>query len=126
MINVATEIAKNNPSPKYKFGAVITAKNGRIVSVGENSYSRSHPMQARYGERYTTPEACFIHAEVAAIIRAKGKGHTLYVSRVLKNGTEAMARPCPACLGAIKFETKLRKVVYTVGPNEHGVIEVKR
>jgi deoxycytidylate deaminase len=124
MLDLAIQVAKDNDVPKFKFGAVITTKKGSVVSIGKNSYVKTHPTQSRYGARHTNEAACFIHAELSAILRAKGKGHTLWVARVKKTGEIGMSHPCPSCMAIIKNETNLKRVIYTINDNEYGVWEV--
>jgi cytidine deaminase len=65
------------------------------------------------------------HAE-ARLVRKMTPGSTVWVARVARNdGNWAMAKPCPGC------ETRLRsagveRVVYTIRPDEWGVIDMKR
>jgi deoxycytidylate deaminase len=126
MINEAIRLAKKNPVHKYKFCSIITTKRGRIVAEGYNSFSRTHTMQYRYGSRHTSSEACFLHSEVAALLKAKGSGHTIYVARVNKQNIPAMARPCGACMAAIEQESTIKRIVYTISENEYGTINIER
>lgn len=122
MHEVAISLAKTNTS-KYKLGAVITDKRGRIVSYGQNSYIQTHPMQAHYGRLTGNPESVFLHAEMSALVKSKGKGYTIYVARVTKNGHSASSKPCVICMAAIK-EAGLSKVVYYDHNGEEVEIKV--
>lgn len=95
---------------------VLTAlaydKRGRLLSVGHNSYVRTHPLQAKYSKKAGKPDAIYIHAELAALLKARGKVHKLVVVRYGKNGQPLLAKPCAACQLAINdFGVKL--VSYT-------------
>lgn len=125
MLNVAIEKARENPVHKYQFCAIITTKRSRIVSIGYNSFSKTHTLQAHYSRKHNKKDACFLHAEISAILKAKGKGSVLYVARVRKDNTAALARPCPACMAAIRQETNLKKVIYTINDQEYGVINLQ-
>ena len=59
------------------------------------------------------------HAEKRILSKA-GYGATLYLVRIKRDGTWAMAKPCRHCETFIK-NMKVRKVVYTVGPNRYEV-----
>jgi len=126
MLSTAVQLARENPVHKFKFGAVISTKRNKIISTGQNSFSRTHPLQARYGKKHIHEDACFVHAELASIIKARGKGHTLWVARVKLTDEIGLAKPCPSCMAVIQNETELKKIVYTINNNEHGVIEVVR
>ena len=58
-------------------------------------------------------EKVFLHSELSSLIKARGKQvHTLTVERYLKDGSMALAKPCPACSEAIKAFGVV-KVLYT-------------
>ena len=88
--------------------AVITDRKGNIVGWGMNS-RKTDPLAKKYGKH---PEALCLHAEIAAIKDALKEiepwqftSCTLYVARVLKDGTPALAKPCIGCRKAIvEFE----------------------
>ena len=46
----------------------------------------------------------FLHAEIAALSRLKSfhKPYKIVVERYKEDGTQAMAKPCPICMEAIK------------------------
>lgn len=84
--------------------AIIRDKKGKVLSIGKNSYIKTHPKQAKHAAMVGLPEKVFLHAEMAAIIRCKklSKAHTIEVIRFNKNGELANAKPCPVCKSAIK------------------------
>lgn len=94
--------------------AIIYDKRGRVISVGKNSYIKTHPKQARHAARVGLPEKVFCHAEVAAIVRCKNlsKAYRIVVSRVDKNGNFRNAKPCIVCQSAIT-EAGIKKVEWT-------------
>ena len=94
--------------------AIIYDKRGRAISVGKNSYVKTHPKQARHAVRVGLPEKQYIHAEVAAIVRCKdlSKAYRIVVSRVDKKGKFRNAKPCPICESAI-LEAGIKKVEWT-------------
>lgn len=101
-------------SKKYKIKAFCYDKRGRILSIGENSYVKSHPLQAYIQRRVGYPEKVYIHAEVQAIIRARGKDiHKIRVERYNSKGEQQNACPCAGCQLAIK-EAGIKLVEFTV------------
>lgn len=108
---------------KQRIAAVICDKGGNVVSYATNSYTKTHPVQKKYACLSGSEEKQFLHAEISAIIRSRCdlKDHTIFVARVLHDGTPAYARPCDICLLAIK-ESGIKKVNYTmVECNEKGL-----
>lgn len=89
---------------KQKITAVIYDKRGRVLSVGENSYTKTHPKQAKLAARAGLPEKEYLHAEVAALVRCRNldKAYKIVVTRINKKGKFANAKPCPICSLAIQ------------------------
>lgn len=69
--------------------------------------------------RVPTPSA---HAE-SRVLRKAGYGATLWVARVIRDGSWALAKPCIDCQILIK-NRGVKRVYYTIGPNEYGVWEL--
>lgn len=94
--------------------AIIYDKKGRVLSIGKNSYVKTHPMQAAYAVKAGLPEKQFLHAELAAIIKCKdlSKAHSILVTRVSKSGNFANAKPCPICAMALK-EAGIKNIRWT-------------
>jgi deoxycytidylate deaminase len=86
-----------------------------LLSVGFNSYVKSHPLQKKYAEMVGhSPLRDKLHAEIQAIIRAKGKEiYKIVIERYNKNGNPVNAMPCPICQLAIK-EAEIKRVEYTI------------
>jgi tRNA(Arg) A34 adenosine deaminase TadA len=89
---------------QYSITAIIYDKRGNVLSVGKNSYVKTHPLQARYAKQAGEPYKSFLHAEIDAIIRLrKLKGaKRIAVFRYKEDGSPASARPCKICCQAIK------------------------
>jgi len=96
--------------------AVVCDSKGRVLGESENKFQKSHPLQAKYARLSGNPDKQFLHAEVAAIIRAArgGKPHTIYVVRIGKRGNLMYSQPCPSCALAIK-EAGIKVVVFSTG-----------
>lgn len=124
MFEAAKEVSQNadySGANNVKIGCVIVYK-GTILAKGCNS-DKTHPMQEQYnryrfkkkeGEKYL-PAKC--HAEVAALAKIKyldidfSAAH-IFVYREFKDGHKAIARPCPACMNALRAQG-IRKIHYT-------------
>lgn len=87
---------------KYSVKATIYNKRNRIISMGYNSYTKTHPKQYYYATRVGLSEKCFLHAEIAALIKCKEYPYKIVIERYGKDGRPMLAKPCPICLEAIK------------------------
>lgn len=85
--------------------AIIYDKRGNILSVGTNSYVKTHTRMALLGAQVGLKDKIFLHAEVAAIIRCRdiSKAHRIFVSRTMRDGSFGLAKPCPVCARAIEL-----------------------
>lgn len=99
---------------KYDITAIIYDKRGNILSIGKNSYVKTHPLQAHYASRCGEPHKVFLHAEVDAIVKCKqiSKAHKIVVFRYLEDGTPGLARPCKVCQQAIR-KTPIQYIEHT-------------
>jgi deoxycytidylate deaminase len=90
---------------KYNITAFLYDKKGNILSVGKNSYVKSHPVQARLAKQMGMEHRHFLHAEISALIRCKrlDKAHSMFVCRFDREGNPANAKPCPICQEAIRM-----------------------
>lgn len=106
----------------YYIKAIIYDKRKRIISIGENSYIKTHPYMAKLSKKHNDPEKIYIHAEIAAIIKCKDlkKAHTITVIRVNSLGQLRLAKPCPMCMEAIEI-AGIKNINYSVNDNLHIV-----
>lgn len=103
-LNVAVKLAETSLA-KQRHGALLV-RGGSVLGMGVNKF-KNHPLVI--GGR----EGCGEHAEVAAIRRVRyTEGATMYVARVLRDGTAGLSRPCSDCEKAIK-DAGIKKVVWT-------------
>ena len=99
---------KESDKRSYFLGAVGMRRDGVIVS-SKNLPARDH-----------VPDH---HAETR-LIRKMTPGSTVWVARVTRrDGQWAMAKPCPGCEIRLKA-AGIKRIVYTIGPNEWGVIDI--
>jgi deoxycytidylate deaminase len=84
---------------------VIADKN-QIISIGFNKY-KTHT-QSNHEYKY-------LHAELAALLDNKFtdlNGCTAYIYREHRDGTPALARPCPSCMQALQL-AGIKKICYS-------------
>lgn len=88
---------------RFAITAIIFDKRGRVLSIGNNSYVKTHPHQNLHALKVGLPMKQFLHAEIHAIVRCKDlhRAHRILVTRFGKNGEELSAMPCPVCQSAI-------------------------
>lgn len=114
-IALAKKVTALSDHKRFPLGAVITVK-GVKVAEGFNQY-KSHPLQKFFNQYRTNLLGSkgvldavpnHLHAELDAMLKAIRAGVDLSkaeitVSHIGSNGQFKMARPCPACMQAIKF-----------------------
>ena len=103
----AQAIKKNTIDMRcFRIGSVGVRNDGAIV------YSRNLSDTNRNRR---------IHSEYR-LARKLDFGAIVFVARVLRDGiTVGMARPCPDCERLLR-QMKVRKVYYTIAPDEYGVL----
>ena len=70
-----------------------------------------------------SPEPAPEHHAETRLVRKLTPGSTVWVARVAKGtGDWAMSRPCHNCMRRLRT-AGVSRVVYTVGPNEWGVVK---
>jgi len=94
--------------------SVIVDRRGRVLAEGQNSYVKTHPLQAHYAEKVDLDDKVFLHAEVSALVKLRAcDPHKIYIARVDSEGRPMLAAPCPVCNLAIK-DHDINSVEYTV------------
>lgn len=101
-------------SKKYSITALIYDKRGQVLSVGKNSYVKTHPLQAQYAKQAGEPHRVFLHAEIDAIVKCRDltRAHKIVIFRFMEDGSPAMARPCCVCQQAIA-KTPIKVIEHT-------------
>ena len=88
---------------KHKLTAYCYDKKGNLLSYAVNNYHKSHPIQAYFATKVGLDRKIFLHAEVAALLKAgKRKVYEIRIERFNKQGKPLLAAPCPICCEAIK------------------------
>ena len=108
---------------KQDITAIIKDKRGRVLSVGKNSYVKTHPLQAKHSKRVGLPDKVFLHAELQAVIKCKdlSKAYKIEVYRFNNKGEEMLAKPCRICASAIA-NTPIKVVEYTTSKHTKGLM----
>lgn len=99
---------------RYHIVASAFDRKGRLISQGYNNYSKSNPYQKKMSILAgMSEERTYIHAEISAIIRSKGrKIDTIKVERFDANGNPKLSFPCLSCQMAIKL-AGIKRVIFT-------------
>lgn len=105
-MKIAKDMSEVSNFNNFRVGAVLTIK-GKVIAKGFNS-SKGHTMQYKYnqnrtdmGENSQHP----MHAEMAVLKKTKHmdlKNAELYIFNINNSGEQKLARPCGACMEAIK------------------------
>lgn len=124
---VKQEISKCN---QHHLRAIIYDKRGRILSIGENSYVKTHRVMFSLGRSVGKPKAIFLHAEIDAIVKCREiqNAHRIVVMRFTPNGYR-LAKPCEICMEGIEKLTPIKIVEWTTNEEDDydtETIKVKR
>lgn len=104
----AFNVALKSPS-EFKVGAILIVKK-KVIAESCNFDRRTHPVQSKWALRAERSygedlgKKTYLHAEIGALIKAKGKANTVVVCRVGGlSGVELFnARPCKICSGFLR------------------------
>lgn len=110
----------NMAAKQQNLTAIIYDRKGKVLSIGKNSYVKTHPLQAKHASKVGKPENIVLHAEIDAIIRCRNldKAYRIFVSRINKSGDTRLAKPCAICMSAIG-QTKIQKIEWTIDNGEN-------
>lgn len=116
-------------SPQHHLGAILAYGN-KTISVGWNSM-KTNPLQKELNKERNFDDTesknnGAIHAELACLLSVQYMDinwakAALYIYREHKNGKPALARPCAACMKAIR-DRGIKKVYYTTDELPFGTI----
>ena len=72
----------------HSLTAIIKDKRGNVLAIGKNSYTETHPYQAKCAKEVGLPEKIYLHAEIDAILRCNdlSKAHSIHIFRLSKSG----------------------------------------
>lgn len=116
----ADAVASLSNHNQSKLGCVLVDKH-RIISSGHNSSTRCSPLQRQMDvDRFGSPDQHRgpVHAETACLLplirqRYDMSRSDLYIVRRHKNGSLALARPCPGCMSLLRANG-VRRVFFSV------------
>lgn len=99
---------------KHRITAIVRNKRGRILGVGQNSYTVTHPLMAKASKAVQSPHRIYLHAEVAALLKVKdwSQAFSMEVFRYTKDNQPALSKPC-ACCQWILAQTGIKKIYHT-------------
>lgn len=101
LLNRLVKLAETQ-NGRFRMAAAVLDKSGNVLSVATNSYRKTHPKQAYYANKFGEKDKHFLHAEISALVKAKGDPYKIVVARIGKGGALRCAMPCPICMMAIK------------------------
>lgn len=127
----AKDASKLATYPRQKLGAVLVYGN-KILAIGYNT-NKTNPMQFHYNKyrgykNFYARNNGVVHAEGTVLLKTRfldidWSKTTIYVYRELKDGTPALAKPCPGCQIAL-LERGIGTVVYTT-VNGYEIMDLK-
>jgi deoxycytidylate deaminase len=100
----AVAVALASPS-KRRVGCIILKKR-KIIAAACNYDKKTHPIQDRCANNASKIHGVadlakkqYLHSEILAIIRSRGKGDSIVIARVGGHGGNKLrnSRPCPLC-----------------------------
>lgn len=100
----------------------LALKKNKLIAVGFNSYSKTHPKQHRAYSRVnqTTENGITLgypHAETIAIHNAlKNRKHPdcIVIVRINRAGELVMAKPCKSCTQLIKDTKSIKSIEFSI------------
>jgi deoxycytidylate deaminase len=101
-----------NSNKKYWVIAASLDHHNNIISIGENSYQKTHPMQSRLAIKNGTRDREYLHAEIASLVKVRSLVESIMVVRMTCGGLVRMARPCNICNLAIR-EAGIRNIHFS-------------
>lgn len=95
--------------------AIIYDRRGMILSIGKNSYVKTHTLQAKFAKKLGLEDKVYLHAEIDAILRCQdlSRAHRIFITRFNKHGKPALAAPCVICAEAIRALTQIKIIEFT-------------
>ena len=98
-------------------------KDRRSYAVGALAIRADGASTSSRNEAATTPQRT-AHAEYR-VLRKAGLGAVLYVSRIRRDGSFGVARPCSSCM-SVMHSHKVRRCYYSISDTVYGVIVFDR
>jgi len=106
---------------KYWVIAASLDHHNNIISIGENSYQKTHPMQSKFSIKTGNHDREYLHAEIASLVKNRSAAESIMVIRMTSSGSIKMARPCNICNLALR-EAKIRFIYFS---GNDGIIHLE-
>jgi tRNA(Arg) A34 adenosine deaminase TadA len=97
---------------RFHVVAMVLDKKMNTLSIGFNSYIKTHPMQASLAKVCGLEDKVFLHAEIAALINCRKIPHIIVICRTNYRGELVNAKPCPICMAAFR-KTEIQEIYYS-------------
>lgn len=108
-------MSRHRQNRHHTIRATTFDKRGRIISTAFNSYVTTHPLQAKLAKKVGMPACQFLHAEISALIKARGrKVYKIFVERYDSQNNPKTAAPCKICAEALELYG-VERIEYTIG-----------
>ncbi len=111
LIGILKSELKNSCQNYYVLCASLDNHNN-IISLGKNSYQKTHPLQKRLAKKCGNGNRSYLHAEIASLVKNRQKPFSIIVIRMTIKGIVRMARPCNICTLALR-EAQVRYMYYS-------------
>lgn len=111
---------------RFELTAIIKDRKGNILSIGKNSYFKTHPLMvklARHFGEFNTKKI-YIHAEIDAIIKCKSieKAHSIEIYRMHNfNKKYLPSMPCKICMSGIA-QTPIKEIIFVNSKHELDIV----
>lgn len=119
---LAKKEAEKSCNDDYRHGGILT-KGGKVLNVGHNEI-----VHCRLAERHKTHGGMATrHAEINCILGIDRKittGSTVFVVRISRSGKFRNSKPCDMCVSILKF-VGVKRIIYSIGDDEYGVIRLQ-
>ena len=112
-LRLAEGYAAGSNYVRWPMGAVLV-RGGRVLSGAANNIRNPANMDG------VAFENCSVHAEIAALKRAKHThGATIYVARLMRTGSTGLAKPCDRCQRDL-IAAGVRQAIWTIDDYSYG------
>mgnify|MGYP006385453123 CR=1 FL=1 len=94
--------------------AFVYDRKGNLLSVGRNSYVKTHPVQAKAAKAVGQEQRIYLHAEIHALVQIKDwqDAYRIQVVRFGAKGEPLNANPCEICRHVIN-QTGIKRIEHT-------------
>jgi deoxycytidylate deaminase len=118
LVDLSMPLLRNRPGSSRHISFIV--KRNKILSVGLNNSSKTHPLSQKYGHRFAS-----IHSELDAILIARSlsdfNGSTLINIRLSSLSFHKKynrpilrsSKPCGSCMRILAAHPEIKKVYFT-------------